>query len=189
MSRWKPGARERLQHAALELFVERGFARTTVPEITARAGLTTRTFFRYFADKREVLFAGEDELPALIERVITDAPAGLSPLEVISHGIDEFAASLFEGRRDWVRARRSVVDSDEALREREQRKLAMIAEAAERGLRARGVDELIAAVAAQLGVAVFHVAVRRWSADAGGGLSLVEACAETLTAMRAVASA
>jgi AcrR family transcriptional regulator len=189
MSRWQPGARERLQRAALELFAEQGFARTTVPDITARAGLTTRTFFRYFADKREVLFAGEDELPMLIEQVIRDAPASLSPLGLINHGIDEFAVSLFEGRRDLVRARRAVVDSDESLREREQRKLAMVAEAAERGLRARGIDELTAAVAAQLGVAAFRVAVLRWSADAGSGLSLAEVSAETLAAMRAVASA
>ena len=60
MGRWEPDARDRLERAALELFVEHGFDPVTVPEITARAGLTTRTFFRHFADKREVLFADAD---------------------------------------------------------------------------------------------------------------------------------
>lgn len=188
MSRWQPGARERLQSAALELFAEQGFARTTVAEITARAGLTTRTFFRYFADKREVLFAGEDQLPALIQQAIGNAPADLAPLEAISHGLDEFASTLFEGRRNWVRTRRAIVDSDELLREREQRKYMLAAEAAERGLRTRGVDDLSAAIAAQLGLAVFRVAVLRWSSDTGSALSLDQVRAETLASMRAVTS-
>lgn len=186
VSRWQPGTRERLQRAALELFADQGFSRTTVPEITARANLTTRTFFRYFADKREVLFAGEDQLPALLEQTIREAPAELKPLEAISHGFDEFATALFEGRRDWVRTRRAIVDADESLREREQRKFTLIAEAAERALIARGVDGLAAAVAAQLGIAAFRVAVLRWSAD-DDDLSLDQARAETLAAMRAVA--
>jgi hypothetical protein len=58
MTRWEPNARGRLEQAALALYGERGFENTTVAEIAARAGLTERTFFRHFADKREVLFAG-----------------------------------------------------------------------------------------------------------------------------------
>ena len=58
MSRWEPDARGRLEKAALALYGERGFENTTVAEIADRAGLTERTFFRYFTDKREVLFAG-----------------------------------------------------------------------------------------------------------------------------------
>jgi len=80
MGRWQPGARERLERAALELFLEQGFAETTVLRITARAGLTTRTFFRHFVDKREVLFAGEEEMPALVERLMAEAPATLGPM-------------------------------------------------------------------------------------------------------------
>jgi len=61
----------------MELFTEQGFAETTVPQITARAGLTTRTFFRHFTDKREVLFAGEEELPVLVARLAAEAPSAL----------------------------------------------------------------------------------------------------------------
>lgn len=86
MSRWQPGARERLERAALELFVEQGFAATTVPGITARAGLTTRTFFRHYADKREVLFAGDDA-PALAARLIAEAPAAMDPMTLITEGL------------------------------------------------------------------------------------------------------
>lgn len=81
-SRWQPNARERLERAAVELFLEQGFAETTVPQITARAGLTTRTFFRHFADKREVLFAVEEEIPGLVARLVAEAPASFWPDEV-----------------------------------------------------------------------------------------------------------
>ena len=82
MSRWQPDARERLERAALELFTEQGFAETTVPQITAKAGLTTRTFFRYFADKREVLFSNDEEAAELAARMIAEAPAHLTPMEI-----------------------------------------------------------------------------------------------------------
>ena len=62
MGRWEPDARGRLVKAAMELYGERGFEQTTVAEIAERAGLTERTFFRHFADKREVLFAGAGAL-------------------------------------------------------------------------------------------------------------------------------
>src|SRR5215469_8880269 len=99
MSRWQPDARERLRKAAMELFAEQGFAATTVPEITARAGLTTRTFFRHFADKREVIFGGE-EIPALATRLIADAPPDLDPAAVIVAGLKTVAETRFEGRRE-----------------------------------------------------------------------------------------
>src|SRR5690242_4601605 len=62
MARWAPGASDRLQRAAMELFAEDGFEATTVAGIAGRAGVTERTFFRHFADKREVLFAGGEQL-------------------------------------------------------------------------------------------------------------------------------
>src|SRR3954470_10900165 len=99
MSRWRPDARERLQQAAIELFAEQGFAATTVPEITARAGLTTRTFFRHFADKREELFAG-DESAALATRMLAEAPPSLDPMTLIVEGLRTVVAPRFEGRRD-----------------------------------------------------------------------------------------
>ena len=75
MGRWEPDARGRLEQAALELFEERGYARTTVGDIASRAGLTERTFFRYFTDKREVLFSGSGAVESLMVESIAAAPA------------------------------------------------------------------------------------------------------------------
>lgn len=99
MGRWEPDARGRLERAALDLFSERGFDQVTVPEITARAGLTTRTFSRHFADKREVLFADADQMPARAAEMVLKSPSGLAPYDVVSHGLDELA-SVFQNRRD-----------------------------------------------------------------------------------------
>src|SRR5436190_23793997 len=105
MGRWQPGARERLEQAALDLFLEQGFAETTVPQITARAGLTTRTFFRHFADKREVLFAGEAEVPEIIKAAMAAAPPANDPMEILERGFDSFAALQFDGRHAALKAR------------------------------------------------------------------------------------
>lgn len=185
MSRWEPDARERLEQAALELFLEQGFAHTSVPQITARAGLTTRTFFRHFADKREVLFAGEEQFPALVKRMVTDAPADLTPMALISHGLLEMTEKVFAGQRDRLRTRRRVVQSDEGLRERELRKLADMTEAIADGFRDRGVDDLTATLAARTAVTAFNVAVIRWLTEEHDEplATLVE---DTLTALRSV---
>ena len=79
MTRWEPGAPERLAQAALELYAERGFEQTTVAEIAKRAGLTERTFFRHFTDKREVLFAGQDDFQRLFVTEVEAAPADATP--------------------------------------------------------------------------------------------------------------
>src|SRR3954468_20947715 len=105
MARWRTDARERLQQAALELFAEQGFAATTVPAITARAGLTTRTFFRYFADKREVLFADE-AVAAFAGPLMAAAPAAGAPLPTLLEGLRTFAEPQFEGRKPALRQRR-----------------------------------------------------------------------------------
>ncbi len=187
MSRWQPNARERLERAALELFAEQGFAATTVPQIAARAGLTTRTFFRHFADKREVLFAREGEFPALAARLVADAPAALGPLALIARGLETVAATRFEGQRAYLRARRAVIRADEGLQERELRKLAALAEAVGGGFRARGTDELTATLAAQVAVTVLGVALDRWL-DQDGERPLAELVRDTLRALRAVAA-
>ncbi len=185
MSRWQPDARGRLERAAVELFTEQGFAATTVPQIAARAGLTTRTFFRHFADKREVLFAGDEELPALVARLATDAPAALGPLPAIAYALETVAASTFEGRRAYLRTRRAVIQADAGLRERELRKRAALADGIGRGFRERGVDELTALLAAQLAVTVFSVTIDRWL-DQDGEQPLSALVHDTLRALRAV---
>ena len=170
MSRWDPDARERLERAALELFVEQGFAKTTIPQITARAGLTTRTYFRHFADKREVLFAYEEDLPARIAKLMADAPASYGPMTLIARGLETIASDQLEGRLDDLRMHRSVVQSDEGLRERELRKQSILSEAITAGFRQRGLDELPSTIAAHIAVTVFSVAISRWL-DQGGSES------------------
>ena len=185
MSRWQPNARDRLKQAALELFVEVGFAEATVPQITARAGLTTRTFFRHFADKREVLFAGEEELPARVAKLMADAPADLDPMAVIVEGLNTVADTLFAGGRDFMRTRRAVIQSDEGLRERELRKLSTLSDAIRQGFMDRGVDELTATLSAQVAVTIFSVGIGRWL-DQDGDVPLTHFVRDTLDALRSV---
>jgi len=147
MSRWEPNARGRLEQAALELFVERGFEQTTVAEIAQRAGLTERTFFRYFADKREVLFAGANALQEFLVRAVSQAPGSATPLDAIA-GALEAAAPLFAERGDYPRRRQAVIAANGELQERE-----------------RGIPPPEASLAAEAGIAVFRVAFERWTAE------------------------
>lgn len=187
MGRWQPGARDRLERAALELFLEQGFAQTTVPQITARAGLTTRTFFRHFTDKREVLFASEEDLPALVEKLMSEAPVSLSPMAVIAYGLKPFAATAFVGRAEFLRMRHAVITANEGLRERELRKRESLAEAISQGFRRRGADELTALLAAELAMSVLRVALSRWLNPASER-ELAEIITETLSALHFVAT-
>ncbi|WFB84022.1 MULTISPECIES: helix-turn-helix domain-containing protein [Streptomyces] len=161
MGRWEPNARGRLEQAALELYVERGYEQTTVAEITARAGLTERTFFRHFADKREVLFGGSRTLAELCVNAVAAAPATATALEATAAALDA-AAGVFEERGDLVLQRQGVIDANAELRERELIKLASLSESLADALRERGVDELAARLAAEAAIAVLKVAFRRW---------------------------
>lgn len=162
MGRWPEGARARLEAAALALFVEQGFAETTVPQIAARAGLTTRTFFRHFADKREVLFAYQAELPDVVREVMADVPQSASALEVISVSLRRLAETKFDGRRDYLLAHQAIVDADAGLRERGLRKMSILSEAIGHEFRDRGLDDLGATLAAHTAVTVLSVALDRW---------------------------
>src|ERR1700723_1431847 len=84
MARWEPNARARLEQAAMELFQELGYARTTVEGIAGRAGLTERTFFRYFADKREVLFSGSAAFQDLFVSSVENAPDAAAPIDAVA---------------------------------------------------------------------------------------------------------
>ena len=166
MGRWEPAARDRLARAAMELFLDRGFDRVTVPEITARAGLTTRTFHRHFADKREVLFVDADQFPSMASRLVRDAPPHLGPMDVVADGLPAFA-SAFEGRFEQVKQRKAIIDGHDGLRERELRKMEALVEAIAEPFRRRGVDDRTAAVVAETAVGVVKVALRRWMESTG----------------------
>src|SRR4029077_7890519 len=128
MSRWQPNARGRLEQAALELYTERGFDQTTVAEIAERAGLTERTFFRHFADKREVLFWGQDALMELVTTHIADAPDSASPIDAVGGALRAVGA-LLEGRRKHALRRQACIAPNPGLQERELIKLALLAAA------------------------------------------------------------
>lgn len=164
MSRWAPDARERLRTAGLELFAEQGYSATTVPEITKRAGLTTRTFFRHFSDKREVIF-GDDEIPDIARDALLRAPTGIPPLAAIRVGLDELASSWFAPKRDHMRFARHVIASDPGLRERDLRKRADLLAALQVGFQERGETPLDAAVAAAIAIDVLHLALALWLDD------------------------
>jgi AcrR family transcriptional regulator len=184
MSRWEPGARERLAQAALDLYAERGFEQTTVAEIAKRAGLTERTFFRHFADKREVLFAGGSDLQALMVNRVLDAPASAAPIDAVAAGL-QAGGKVLQERRDFSRQRQAVIAASAELRERELIKLASLAAALADALRRRGVAEPAASLSAEAGIAVFRVAFERW-VDEGNDRGLPEVIRDSLDELRAV---
>jgi AcrR family transcriptional regulator len=165
MVRWEPDSRGRLEQAALALFGDLGFEATTVAAIAERAGVTERTFFRHFADKREVLFGGGTVLQDAIVAGVQAAGPELSPLAAVAEGFAA-AAELLQGRRQFALARSSIIAANPALQERELIKLASIARALGETLRGRGVSEPDADLVAQLGVAAFGVAFGLWVATA-----------------------
>jgi AcrR family transcriptional regulator len=162
MSRWEPDARGRLERAAMELYIERGFEQTTVAQIAVRAGLTERTFFRHFADKREVLFAGAGQLQDFLVSTLASAPDSATPIDAVA-GALEAAGALLQERRDYAGQRQAVIAANVELQERELIKLASLASAMTDTLRQRGVTDPAASLAAEAGIAVFRIAFELWA--------------------------
>ena len=179
MVRWEPGARERLQQAALELFATRGFEQTTAAEIAQSVGLTERTFFRHFSDKREVLFYGQDLLVQAFLAGVDTAPPGAAPIEIVACALHSAASFFPDERRPYSRTRQSVIDQNPALQERERHKLAGLATTLADALRARDVNEPAATLAAQSGIIVFGIAFTQWTRD-GEQRSLADIAADVL---------
>ncbi|WP_043619625.1 TetR/AcrR family transcriptional regulator [Nonomuraea candida] len=166
MARWEPNARERLERAALDLFVERGYESTTAAEIAERAGLAKSTFFRHFADKREVLFGSQDRLNGVFAEAITGAPGTAAPIEALGAALEAVATFFGRERHAWAHRRRAVVESSADLRERELLKLAALTAAMAGALRGRGVPDPAASLAAELGCLAFRNAYARWAEPA-----------------------
>jgi AcrR family transcriptional regulator len=189
MGRWEPNAQGRLEQAAMELFSERGYEQTTVAEIAARAGLTERTFFRHYADKREVLFGGSMHFRENFVGTLAAAPASLTALEAVTAAVQAAGAALDEFRgREFALARQRVIVANPELRERELIKLADVTAGMAEALRARGVEEPDASMTAELGMAVFRVAFERWLA-AGEERELSELITEALASVAATVRA
>lgn len=161
MARWEGNARGRLEQAALDLFSEQGYDRTTVAQIAQRANLTERSFYRWFADKREALFAG-DELEERFVSAIEAAPADTGALPVL---LAAFATAPEVLRpRDFLHQRSAVIAANPPLRERELIKLASMSQALTAALLRRGFDQRTARLATDVGLSVLRLATERWMA-------------------------
>ena len=163
MARWEPGARERLVVAAVDLFTEQGYDATTVAQIAERAGVTKSTFFRYFADKRELLVAGQETLSRLLAEGIAEAPDGASPLEAVASGLVRASSAMGAMNRDFAPRLKAAVAASTELQERDALKSVSLAAAMTRALIAREVPDPLAALAGELGVLAFKRGYARWS--------------------------
>jgi AcrR family transcriptional regulator len=161
MARWQPDAAERLRAAALDLFEEGGFDQTSVAQIAQRAELTERTFYRHYADKREVLFGGSLALQERLVTAVAEAPADAAPIDVVAIGLDAIGDTL-QGRFEQARKRYRVIRANPELQERELVKMAALAAALAEALEQRGVPRLAANLAAEAGIAAFKIGFERW---------------------------
>jgi AcrR family transcriptional regulator len=188
MPRWDPCAEDRLREAALELFLEHGYENVTVAQITERAGLTRRSFSRYFTDKRDVLFAGSERLPAVLARSVRNADSTLSSFEALLTALVDVADVLAD-QAPLAAQRRAVVRASPELQERGRTKFAAVTDAVADALRDRGTAESEATLLAQVGVAIFRTAFERWT-DQPDGVGLParirEAAAELAASLGAV---
>ncbi|NEB81319.1 TetR/AcrR family transcriptional regulator [Streptomyces sp. SID14478] len=161
MARWDPGAEERLKKAALELYRTHGYERVTVTQIAEHAGLTRRSFFRYFPDKREVLFAGSEQLAPAVSEAVLAVDADAAPLAAALEALAAIGTRLV-AYADDADERRAVIDASPELQERERSKLAGVTTAVRDALRQRGADAGRADLDAQLAMVVFRGAFDRW---------------------------
>jgi len=162
MPRWEPGSRERLVVAAVDLFTEQGYDETTVAQIAERAGVTRSTFFRHFADKREVLVAGQDTLGRLLAEGIAEAPAGVGPLDAVAAGLARASSAMGSANRELGPRLKAAVAASTELQERDALKHVGLAAAMTTALLARGIPDSTAHLAGEMGVLAFKQGYARW---------------------------
>ncbi|MGW0203683.1 TetR/AcrR family transcriptional regulator [Nonomuraea sp. NPDC003201] len=179
MARWDPGTEERLIKAALELYAEHGYDNVTVTQIAERAGITRRSYFRYFPDKREVLFAGSERLPTAIQQAVLATAETSSPLSTVLDALADVGAQLAEQVKN-VAERRAVIDASAELQERERTKFAAVTAAIRTALEQRGTETGTAHLVAQIALVVFQNAFDQW-ANANGQTDFVT-CLRVATA-------
>jgi AcrR family transcriptional regulator len=186
MGRWLPDAQGRLTAAALELYAENGFEQTTVAEIAERAGVTERTFFRYFTDKREVLFAGSEHLSAVALAAVEAAPDDASAIEVVAAAITAIAHE-HAPNREYSRRRAAVVSATTSLQERELLKMWSLSAALSAAVQRRGVAKVEADLAAGAGTSIYGLAFAQWVAE-GETRELVEIVNEHFAHLKGIRS-
>jgi len=185
--RWEPGTKDRLRATALELFAAQGFEQTTAAVIAQAVGLTERTFFRHFADKREVLFDGQSDYLQSFGAGVAAAPPDASPLDMIASALNAAAGLFSEDRRGYARIRRRIIDANPALAERELHKRSLTAANLAAALRSRGVSEPAATLAAESGATAFGIAFTQWTRD-DEARPLAEIIADVLDQLRQLAT-
>ena len=189
VARWEPNTRERLVRAAIDLFAEQGYDATTVSEIAERAGgLSKMTFFRHFPDKREVLFAGQDIMGRLLADAIAAAPGPATPLQAVAAGLDALAGLHANDRRELAVRLRAVITANAELRERAAFKRLALTEAMTAALEKRGVPDLAAGLAAELGIRAYYRAYEQW-ADSSSEQTLTDFTRHSLDELRAASAA
>lgn len=171
----------------MELYAERGFEQATVAEIAERAGVTARTFFRYYTDKREVLFAGSDALGERLLAALDAVPSGEPPLAAIATALETVTSDI-GGDRTHSRRRQAIIVANAELQERELTKMASWSRLLADGLRRRGVEDVAAGLAAETGVAVFRVTFERWIA-ASSDVTLTDTLRASFDVLRGMAGA
>jgi AcrR family transcriptional regulator len=189
MARWEPGARERLVVAAVDLFTEQGYDATTVAQIAERAGVTKSTFFRHFADKREVLVAGQETLSRLLTEGIAEAPADASPLEAVAAGLRRASSAMGPMNHELAPRVKAAVAASAELQERDALKSVSLAAAMTAALVARDVPDPTAQLAAELGLLAFKRGFSEWSdADRGTDNDLAKYALAALDDLRAASA-
>ena len=163
MARWQPETSQRLIVAAVDLFNEQGYDATTVAQIAERAGVTKSTFFRHFADKRELLVAGQKTLSRLLAEGIAQAPADASPLEAVAAGLERASSAMGPANRELGPRLKAAVAASTELQERDALKSVGMAAAMSAALLARDVPDPIARLAAEMGVLAFKQGYAQWS--------------------------
>lgn len=184
MPRWQPDGRERLVAAALQLFSEQGYDETTVAEIAERAGLTKSTFFRHFPDKRDVLAAGQETLSRLLVEGIASAPPEATPLAAVSAGLENASSAMGPFSRELGPRLQAVIATSTELQERYALKQVGFVAAMAQALRDRGLPELTASAAAELGALAFKQAYATWL-ESDDDQDLAEVCRSELDQLRA----
>ncbi len=178
MSRWKPGSESRLAEAALQLYAEQGFARTTAAELAARAGGTESTFFRYFTDKRDVLFAGFPSAAVLLAKTIRAAPPRTTPVQAVGAALEALATTM-EVAPSVVRQRLKIVAGSQELQERDLSKLAGLAAEMAKALEARGVSTVRAHLTASAALVAWRTGLQIWN-ESGASKGLAAQIRKTM---------
>ena len=186
MGRWEPGARQRLVFAAVDLFTEQGYDATTVAQIAERAGVTKSTFYRHFPDKRELLVAGQEGLCRLLSEGIATAPAEASVMAAVAAALENAATMMGPDNRDLGPRIQAAIAASAELQERDALKSVSLAAAMTTALIARGVPEMTAHLAAELGLLAFKQGFARWlQGDRNDGRDVAELSLEALDELRA----